>query len=281
MSRLRRALAISAAAGAVVALGVSPALAQPSAAPTVSIGVKSLVPTVYGYTVVPFKDGKYSRITVSGAVTGATSGMVAQLYARPFPYKTAAAPVTGQQLALTGTSPQSYSFTATPGIATRYSVEILPGATVSSPVAATSAIKTTYVATNQKVTGVRTCNRAGGRPVCHQTIHIYTRLPASGYRAEAPKKLYFYLGLKLSATGEPKPPVWLTLDRSAKVAKAKRISATEFEQTVTFSFRIGNRDGYYFLVNFCTKASESKDGVNLPGHHHCGATRINVRWFLG
>jgi hypothetical protein len=280
MFRLRRALAISAAAGAVAAFGASPAFAQPSTGPTVSIGAKSLVPTAYGYTWVAFKDGKYARVTVSGAVTGATSGTVAQLYAQPFPYKTAAAPVSGQQLALTGISPQSYSFTATPGIATRYSVEILPSATMSTPVAATSATKTVYVATTQPVTGIKSCNRAGNRPICHETIHIFTRVPASARLAESKKKVYFYFAVKLARTSIPKGPRTLTLDRSAKISKAKKISATEFEQTITISFRVNN-DAYDFNIDYCVKASESSDGVNLPGHHHCGATRINVRWFLG
>jgi hypothetical protein len=280
MSRLRRALAIPAAAGAVVAFSVGPALAQPSAAPTVSIGAKSLIPKAYGDTFTAFHDGKYSRVTVSGAVTGGTSGMVAQLLAQPFPYKTAPAPVAGQQLVLGATSPENYSFTATPGIATRYSVEILPSTTVSTPVAATSAAARVYVATTQPFTGIKSCNRAGNRPICHETIHIFTRVPASARVAESKKKLYFYFGVKLARTSIPKAPVLLALDRSAKISKARKVSATEFEQTVTFSFRVNN-DAYDFNFDYCSKASESSDGVNLPGHHHCGAKRINVRWFLG
>jgi hypothetical protein len=275
MSRLRRALAISAAAGAVVAFSVGPALAQPSAAPTVSIGAKTLIPKTYGDTFTAFHDGKYSHVTVSGAVTGGTSGMVAQLLAQPFPYKKAATPVAGQQLVLGATSPENYSFTATPGIATKYSVELLPSTTVSTPVAATSAAKTVYVITGRKVTGLRTC----ARPVCHETIHIWTQLPASARSAESKKKVYFYFGVKFSATGQP-APAWLNLDRSATVSKAKKISATEFEQTIKFSFRIGN-NGYHFEFEACSKASESADGVNLPGKHHCGVSRVRPNWFLG
>ena len=40
---------------------------------------------------------------------------------------------------MTGTSPQAYSFTATPGIATRYSVEVEQSSTVSTAVATTAA----------------------------------------------------------------------------------------------------------------------------------------------
>ena len=283
MFRIRRALAISAAAGAVVAFSVGPALAQPSAGPTVSIGAKTLIPRTYGDTFTAFHDGKYAHVTVSGAVTGATSGTVAQLYAQPFPYKKAPAPVAGQQLALTGTSPQSYGFTATPGIATKYSVEILPSSTVSTPVQASSGTRTVYVVTIQPVTGWKTCNppRLHQRPVCHQTLHIYTRVPAPTYKAESRKKVYFYFAVKLNPTRIPSPPTTLSLLRSAKISKAKRISATEFEQTITFSFFVSDHDAYNPVFNFCSKASESSDGVNLPGHHHCGASKVKTSWFLG
>jgi hypothetical protein len=275
VSKLWRTLAISAAASAVVATGAVPALAQPAQSPTLTISAHSSFPKEYGYTFVPFHDGHYSTVTISGAVSGATSGTVAQLFAQQFPYKSAPAPVTGQQLALDGTSPQDYSFTASPGLATRYSVEVLPSSTVSTPVQATSATSTVYVVTNQTLSRLKKC----GRPVCHLTLHIYTRVPGPAYKAESKKKLYFYSGLKFSRSGEV-PPSWLYLDRSAKISKPKRISATEFEQSLSVSFRVGE-NGFYWLPDFCSKASESSDGVNLPGHHHCGASKVRPSWFLG
>jgi hypothetical protein len=281
LSRFWRAALVSAGAVAVVASGVGPAVAQTATGPTVTITAKAS--SVYGYTFVGFKDGKYSKVAFTGNISGATSGMAAQLYAQPFPYKKAPAPVAGQKLALDGTSSQGYSFTATPGIATRYSVEILPSSTVSTPVQATSATRTVYVVTIQPVTGWKTCNppRRGQRPICHQSLHIYTRLPASAYKAESKKTVYFYLAVRLSPTAIPRPPTTLSLLRSAKISKAKRISATEFEQTVTFSFFVSDHDAYNANIDFCSKASESSDGVNLPGHHHCGAKKVKTSWFLG
>jgi hypothetical protein len=284
VSKLWRTLAISAAASAAVATGAVPALAQPTAGPSVTISLTSAVPKAYGYTFVAFhdsyKDGKYSKVTVAGSVSGATAGMVAQLYAQTFPYKTAAAPVTGQQLVLDGTSPEAYRFTATPGLATRYQVEVLPSTTVSSPIQATSATDTAYVATTQPATANPSCNKRGNRPVCHETFKIYTILPASAYRAESRKKLYFYFAVNLNRRRIPPAPTQLTLEKSAKISKARRISSIEFEQTVTFSFRVYD-DGYNFNFSYCSKASESSDGVNLPGHHHCGAKKIKATWFLG
>ena len=54
---------------------------------------------------------------------------------------------------------------------------------------------------------------------------------------------------------------------------ARRISATEFEQTLTFAFTIGN-DGAAWNWNGCTKDTVSADGLGLPGSHGCGAHRV-------
>jgi hypothetical protein len=281
LSRFWRAAFISAGAIAVVASGVGPAIAQTATGPTVTMSV-STAGKVYGYNFVAFRDSyehdKYAAATITGSVSNAAGGNVAQLYAQPFPYKHAPAAVAGQQLVLNGTSPQAYSFKTIPGIATRFSVEILPSATVSTPALATSASSTVYVATAQP-DFYKYCTQKN-RPICHITMRIYTILPASAYRAEARKRLYFYFAVKLSPDSEPKSPVWVNLDHSAKISKVKRISAFEFEQTVSFSFRVNN-DGYAWAFNFCSKASESTDGVNLPGHHYCGNKRVKASWFLG
>jgi len=44
----------------------------------------------------------------------------------------------------------------------------------------------------------------------------------------------------------------------------------------TWSFRIGN-NGYNFLQHICTKDTESKDGIGLPGHHHCGTRSFSTK----
>ena len=276
-----RSVAITGAALAVVATGVGPAFASP-AQTSVTISVKAAIPKLDGYTAVEYKDSTYGNVTVSGQVTEGTSGQVAQLYAQPFPYKAAAAPVAGQQLVLDGSSPESYSFTATPAVATKYTVEVLPSTTVSTPVAASSATDTVYVVTTQPLTNIKSCNRKGNRPVCHESFHIFTKLPASAYKTESKKKLYFYWALKLSKNGsEPTGNLkWLYLDKSVKISKPKKISATDFEQTVTISFRVSNK-GYEFNLNFCSKDSESADGMNLPGKHHCGAKKVWWTWYLG
>jgi hypothetical protein len=253
----------------VASLGLGPAMAQ-SVGPSVSISAQSHFKAVSGDTFVEFAAGKDGDVTLKGSISEATTGDVAVLYAQQWPYKKAPAQVPGQHatLTVTGTSAVSYSFTTVPQIATRYSVEVLASLTSTTVLGSSKAVFV-YVVAGGKATGLSAC----GRPTCRETWHIYTIVPASLYKAESSKRMYFYFGLNLSRTGEPKPPKFLSLDHSAKIGKVKRISRSEFERTITWSFRIGD-DGYYWLPAACTKDSESKDGLNLPGSHGCGDRRI-------
>jgi hypothetical protein len=237
---------------------------------TVSIKAQSSFKPVSGDTFVLFAEGKDSRVTLKGSISGAATGDVAVLYAQQWPYKKAPVQVPGQNttLTVTGGAAVSYSFTAVPQLATRYSVEVL--ASLSSTTAlGSSKVVPVYVIAGGKATGLSQC----GRPTCRETWHLYTIVPASLYKAESAKRVYFYFGLNLSRTGEPKPPRYLYLDHSASISKVKRINKSEFERTITWSFKIGD-DGYYWLPAACTKDSESKDGLNLPGSHGCGDRRI-------
>lgn len=237
---------------------------------TVSIAAQSHFKPVTGDTFVQFAGGKNDRVTLKGSIGGATTGDVAVLYAQQWPYKKAPAQVPGQHetLTVTGSTPVSYSFTTGPQIATRYSVEVLMSLS-STTALGSSKVVTVYVVAGGKATGISRC----GRPTCRETWHIYTIVPASLYKAESGKHLYFYFSLNLSRTGEPKAPKYLYLDHSASISKVKRISRSEFEWTIKWSFKIGD-DGYYWLPAVCTKDSESKDGLNLPGSHGCGDRRI-------
>jgi len=252
---------------AATAATAGPALAT-QAAPSVSIKVSSPIGKITNDVLVAFEDGKYSVATIGGSVSGATSGEVAELYAQPF--KSKSAPVSGETTTLTGAASQTYSFTATPSVATKYTVKVFPSSTSTTAVA-TSAAKIVYVVTNYTFTDKFKCPR----PSCHETIHLTTEVPASARRAEAAKKLYFYLGLKLSATGIPGYPKTLELTK-ATISKATKVSATAFKRTITFSFRIGD-DGARWKFAWCSKDTESKDGVGLPGRHGCGDKKISAK----
>jgi len=136
---------------------------------------------------------------------------------------------------------------------------------------ATSARQNLYVAADGYFTGDQNC----GRPVCREKLHIYTFVPRSTLAVEMSKPLYPYVGFNLTTgAGTPPAPKWLYLNAGhASVSAARRISATEFELTLTFSVTIGN-DGYYLQWNWCTKDTLHRDGLGLPGSHGCGARRI-------
>jgi len=246
-----------------------PALAAGAQAPTVTvtIGAKSALKKITGEVLVVFRAGKFSRATISGRISGALAGDVATLLARPFPYKKPPAAI-GSPISLTGASPEPYSFQVTPGIATRYRVVVSAGGTQVGA----SPVQTIYLADNMNGVARKRC----GRPVCHQRLRLFTILPAAAFKSISAKHLFFYFGLSLSASGVPPVPRFLRLDPQARITRARRISGTEFEQIITWSFRVGN-NGFNWIWVACTKDTVAKDGMGLPGHHGCGARRLRTR----
>jgi hypothetical protein len=258
-------------AAGVLGAGIGPAVAQSAAEPTITIKVMSKIPAVTRDVLVQYDNSSQNTVTVAGTISATTSGEVARLYAQAFPFKKAARPVPGQDETFTGSaSGVPYTFTAVPTLATRYSVRLFGTGTATTPLAS-SAVKDVYVVSKQPFSGLRRCSR----PVCHETVRIYTYLPASTYKVESAKRWYFYFGLRLSPVVQPPPPTWIYLDGKATIGKVKRISAREFERTISFSFTINN-DGYDYVFAYCSKDTEAKDGLNLPGHHSCGAKKVKA-----
>jgi len=245
---------------------VAPAQA---ATPTITVAATSRIPAVTGDVFVIFHGGKYGSARIHGTITGVTAGEIATLYSQRFPYSTAAKPVRSITLSATGPA-ATYSFTVAPTLATRYQVKVFARKSATTPLA-TSARQNLFVVANGYFTGGKNC----GRPVCRMTLHVDTIVPRSTLAVEMGKHLYPYVGLNLTtASGTPPPPKWLYLNAEhASVSGARRISATEFEMTLTFSATVGN-DGYYLQWNWCVKDTQHQDGLGLPGSHGCGARRI-------
>jgi hypothetical protein len=259
------------AAGSIGA-GAIPAAASPAAGLTATISAQSQFAPITGDVIVLYDAGKYGNVTISGQVSGATADdeVTATLYAQQFPFKKPATPIAEQTLLLGPGTATPYGFTATPTLATKYFVEVFASGT-TAPVGQ-SAPQVVYVTDNESAYGIKKCTR----PVCHETIRLYTAIPASAYRHEAAKRWYVYFALNLSPTRAPAEPKFVYLDNSIKVSAVKRISSTKFERTISLSFTIGN-DGYYWSWLQCTKDSEAKDGIGLPGSHGCGAKRVSSR----
>ena len=260
----RRAAVVAVIGGAAIAGQLAAVMPAQAAAPTVTIAATSKIKPVTGDVYVVYLGGSYGNATIHGTITGAAAGEVVTLYAQRFPYTKAAAPV--RSVTLSGAGTRTYSFTVTPTLATRYKVKLF----AKSTLLATSPTKTVYVISNGYVTGGARC----ARPVCKETFHVYTVLPSSALSIEMRKPLYPYFGLNLAPVVEPPPPTWLYLNAGhASVSAARRINASEFENTITYTFTIGN-DGYYWASTACWKDTVSTDGLGLPGYHSCGASRV-------
>jgi hypothetical protein len=255
------------AGGLVAAMGVFPAEAASTASITISAKNPDY-PNVTHDTIVFLGQKTLQNADISGTVTGAASGDVVTLLAKPFKAKSFAP--TGKPLTLTS-STQSYSFSVRPTLATAYEARLTAGSTVE----ATSAVQSVYVGLLQGVgkNGYRyKCNKSFTE--CSLIITTRTLVPASAYRTESTKRWYMYLALNRSR-GVPskKAPKFLSLDRSASASKPVRINATDFQIVFTFPFAT-DRENVQPFPDFCTKDVEAKDGIGLPGHHGCGNGRI-------
>ena len=265
MSKLWRMAAVCTVAGSLLGAGVPAAVATTKAtAPTITISAKSKL-EVGGNAVVVYRaaNAAYTAATISGDTTGATTGTVVKLYARPFPYKHPAKSVASKTL-----SASSYSFSVKPTIATRYYAVL-----ETSPTPVQSVNTTVYLSSGARVTTKRGC--ASG-PVCRPQYRLYVFLPAALIKPYVSKHWYTYLGVSRSVTSKLPPwPKWLYLDKHATVSRPRRVTASEYERTVGLSFWVGNDSARWsFLV--CAKDSEARDGVGLPGHHGCGVHRVSA-----
>jgi hypothetical protein len=263
----RRVTLVALAAGAALVGQLAAITPAQAAAPAITIAATSKIKPVTGYVLVVYRSGSYASARIHGTITGAATGEVATLYAQRFPYTKAPAPVSSVTLSTAGIA--AYSFTVTPTLATRYEIKLFARRTASAPLA-TSRTQSLYVSVGGTVTGGGSC----GRPVCRQVLHQFVILPSSALRLEMSKPFYPYFGLSLGSAGTPAPPKWLYLNAGhASVSRAQRISAVEFERTITFSFTIGNHS-YYWAWLVCLKDTVSKDGLGVPGHHGCGSSPI-------
>ena len=260
----RRAAVVALVGGAAIATPLAAVVPAQAAAPTITIAAASKIKPVTGDVYVVYLGGSYNNATIHGTITAAAAGEVATLYAQRFPYTKAPAPL--HSVTLSGAGTRTYSFTVTPTLATRYEVKLF----AKSTLLANSPTKSVYAVANGSVTGGASC----GRPVCKETFHVYTVLPSSALSVEMRKHVYPYFGLNLAPDVEPPPPTWLYLNAGhASVSAAHRINANVFENTITFTFTIGN-DGYHWAWVACTKDTVSADGLGLPGYHGCGASKV-------
>jgi hypothetical protein len=274
-SRRRRRVRIAAAVAAVAVLAVVAVVLllpgpgpkpKPRPVPVFSpVAAKSGFAPVYGDVYVYYRQGNQSNAELSGDIKHVTKSEVAQLYAQQFPYNHAPVPV-GSVLLHPAGKTASYTFQVTPVLATRYKVEVFGSSTATTPVAR-SATRTIYVDIESTAHGnPATC----ARPVCHESFRYRVPVPSPALGAVMSETVYAYFKLNLSAGKVPAAPTVLQLSAGdPQVSAPQRVSADEYEFTITYVFQVGN-DAYNWSSTWCTKDIEATDGIGLPGHHGCG-----------
>lgn len=258
MLRILRMTAPVAAAGALIAAS-TPATTQPASPATYSVTITATTnsPRVTGDTLVWYKIAGYDTADIHGQVTGAASGDTVSLLAKRFGAKHFTA--TGKPITLTLPT-STYSFTVRPRLATRYKVQVSTGDKVD----VTSMVQIVYVDTSGPIRGT---HKRCSRHRCIVTFRAYGLVPPSAYKIEAAKHVYVYL-----AVGHPRLPRYLTLSTAATVSKAKRVRADDYVQR--FRFVIPEHGKTNWIWQACTRDTERRDGIGLPGHHRCGDHKV-------
>ena len=265
----RRRFGLAAAVAAVVlagAVAVPLILSGGGPVPRFSpVAVKSAFAPVTGDVYVLYQGGSQASATLSGTVKNVTSGEVAQVAAQQFPFRRPPVLVGGSVILHPAGGRARYAFRVTPILATRYLVEVFANSAAARPVA-TSPARTVYIVLRATYGNDQACRR----PVCHESFQVRVFAPAATLRSEIARRWYAYFALKLAPVKEPgQPSVQLLGAGDAHVSTPRRVSATEFELTITYSFTIGN-DAYSWNWSACRKDLEKTDGIGLPGQHGCG-----------
>jgi hypothetical protein len=213
---------------------------------------------VYGYAVTVYKLRSASMDTavISGKVTDIGPPDLVRLLAEPFGAHSFRP--TGAIRRLSGRQ-ASYTFYVAPAVATRYEAQ---AGTV------TSAKVTVYVTEAAIVfSQAKDCSETG----CTYTNRMREQVPVNAYATETRKHWYLY-----QAVGYPTLPKFFTLSTSARAIRLRRVSASEFEIIFSWHVKVSAKHQTRWLTTFCTKDTESRDGLGLPGQHSCGVKTIPV-----
>ncbi|HEY2353991.1 MAG TPA: hypothetical protein VGH79_03720 [Gaiellaceae bacterium] len=237
----------------VLALGAGAVLpasgAARSAKTAISIGAQTSNKPVGGLVWATY--GKTAQI--SGETGDGQAGTDVQLEASTFPF-TAAPATVGQTQTVDG---GSYSFTVKPTVATRYFVELVSDTTSQSRVI------TVYVSPNWIS---HTSGRCAGGYTCRLRFSATVVYPAGVAKREGAKRVYYYFGVHYGSQTTPPSRV--------RLVKTGRQHRRGHRYRESFAVTFSTAQAYYYQWDTCSKDSEAKDGIGLPGHHHCGGKSI-------
>lgn len=187
------------------------------------------------------------KATISGNTADAVSGETVELQQSTFPFSSA---FTTAAQTTTG-SGGAYSFTTKPRLATRYRVVLASDSTSQSPVV------TVYVGAHW--ISLRTAPCSGS--ICHEHFGVRVVYPAAVAKREARKPAYFYFGQHYGS-------------RPTRVKFVKTGRQRRRGHTYRTGFSVSFSSAVYWQWEICTKDTEARDGLGLPGHHHCGDRSI-------
>lgn len=241
---MNRLIGLVVGIGALVLTVTTVALGASS--PTLAAGehVAGLPAVVYG-----------KSVTLSGHESLAGS--------RSFVLQTQVFPFTGTFHTIArGKTTGSYSIAVKPTHASRYRVKVG---------GATSPVLTVYVVGRELSGSCNLCQR-NNPPGTHTLTVKATVLNPPGPYAGGP--VYFYYGQN-NASSVP-----LSTLRLVK-RTAPNIHGQDLSTSVSYRVLFPAGEPVRFNFALCVKDAESKDGVGLPGHHHCGDARVKLGEYLG
>ena len=245
---------------AVVVGALLPAAGSAGTAGTaISISVKTANNPVGGLVWVEY--GKTAEI--SGTTSDGQAGTSVELQASVFPFGSGFKPLAQ---ALTGAG-GTYSFRAKPTLATRYRVVLVSDATSQSSVA------TVYAAAHLIT---RPSGRCATGPSCRLHFAAEIVYPAAVAKREAAKPIYDYFGVHYGSQTIPPGRI-----RLVQTGRQRRRGG---RYVVGFSVTFPTVTAYYYTWEICTKDTEARDGLGLPGHHKCGArflTHSAIQGYVG
>lgn len=201
---------------------------------------------------------EYGRpVTLSGH---APPGVTVVLEANRFPFRAGYHSVSSARANSAG----DYSLSARPSHATRYRALVGGGAQRLR-----SAAVSVYVEDRVSVLSCSLCTGTNA-PGSHTLMVKYSaQAPPGKIAVRGP--VYFYYGLVDGSN----PP--------SKINLAKKVSLHRSGHTLSYSFGYGvdfPASPFQFRVAACFRDDESKDGVGLPGHHHCGDRTLSRQQYL-
>lgn len=190
---------------------------------------------------------------ISGATSDGQAGTTVELQKSVFPFKAGFTAAGQTQTDATG----SYSFTEKPSLATQYRVVL------GSDPATQSSVVTVYVGADWINLPTRPCSGFS----CRKTFGNKIIYPASVAKREGAKRAYFYFGVRYGSQGTPPARV-----RLVKTGRLHHVRGPRYR--AAFSVTFSTVQAYYYEWAICTKDTEARDGLGLPGHHSCGRRAI-------